>query len=280
VKLGIALGGGGARGAAHVSVVAAFERLGLRPDLLTGTSIGGLVAGMWASGLTSSEIRAFFEQLSVTQLLRRPGSDPALSSNRKLAALLQQTLACPTFDQLTIPLAVVAVDLVTRREVVIDEGELLPALLATSAFPLLLPPVRRGPMVLVDGGLLNNVPFDVARARGATYVVAVDLSNSLPYGTDQEIPPGNSLVERALAATQRTSLWRILSATTDIITTQSVNARKAIAPPDLIIRPAIGTIGLFDFHRLEEGLAAGETAIQGIVDQLDALVARKGAAEL
>jgi NTE family protein len=135
-------------------------------------------------------------------------------------------------------------------------------------------------MVLVDGGLVNNVPFDVARARGATYVVAVDLSNSLPYGADQEIPPGNSLVERALAATQRTSLWRILSATTDIITTQSVNARKAISPPDLIIRPAIGTIGLFDFHRLEEGLAAGEAAIQAIVDQLDALVARQQASTM
>jgi NTE family protein len=108
----------------------------------------------------------------------------------------------------------------------------------------------------------------------------VDLSNSLPYGTEPEIPPGNSLVERALAATQRTNLWRVLSATTDIITTQSVNTRKAISPPDLIIRPAIGTIGLFDFHRLDEGVAAGEAAIQTIVDQLEALVARKQASEM
>lgn len=264
MKLGVALGGGGARGAAHISVLRCLKEAGLRPDLITGTSIGGVVGGLLAAGVTPDDMVHFFRQITFSHVFSRPGGDPALSNNNKLAAMLESTIGRPTFAELEIPLAVVAVDLVARREVILDEGDVITALLATTAFPIVLPPVERDGQLLVDGGLLNNVPFDVARARGASHVIAVDLSNSLPYGSPVEIPSGSGLVARALAMTQRTGLWQVLTTVTDILTTQSVNARMAISPPDLMIRPQVGTIGLFDFHRVEEGLRAGEHAVEAV----------------
>ena len=274
MKLGLALGGGGARGVAHISVIQALLDTGLRPDLLTGTSIGGLVAGLLATGMATDDMIAFFRQLTFSQLFARPSGDPALASNHKFAVLLERTIGRPTFAELEIPLALVADDLVSRRDVILDKGDLVTALLATTAFPIVLPPVERDGQVLVDGGLLNNVPFDITRARGATHVIAVDLSNSLPYGSPVEIPTGSGLVARALAITQRTALWQVLTTVTDILTTQSVKARMAISPPDLMIRPQVGTIGLFDFHRLEEGLRAGEQAVEQVVEEVEDLKTR------
>jgi NTE family protein len=276
VKLGLALGGGGARGGAHITVLGALEDAGLRPDLITGTSIGGLVGGLYAAGLSADEMITFFRQVTFGQIFARPGGEPSLTNNSKFTTLLERTIGRPTFDELQVPLAVVAVDLISRREVVLDEGDVVTALLATTAFPIVLPPVTREGQLLVDGGLLNNVPFDVARARGATHVVAVDLSNSLPYGSPAEIPSGSGLVARALAMTQRTALWQVLTTVTDIVTTQSVKARMAISPPDLMIRPEVGTIGIFDFHRLDEGLQAGEQAIEEVEEQLEQLKQKIG----
>lgn len=271
MKLGIALGGGGARGAAHISALHCLEELGLRPDLITGTSIGGVVGGLLAAGLTAEDMADFFRQITFGQIFSRPAGDPALSNNHKFATLLERTIGRPTFAELEIPLAVVAVDLVAQREVILDEGDVISALLATTAFPIVLPPVERDGQFLVDGGLLNNVPFDVARARGASRVIAIDLSNSLPYGSPVEIPSGSGIVARALAMTQRTGLWQVLTTVTDILTTQAVNTRMAVSPPDLMVRPQVGTIGLFDFHRVEEGLRAGERAIEEVEVELTQL---------
>lgn len=271
MKLGIALGGGGARGAAHISALHCLAELDLRPDLITGTSIGGVVGGLLAAGLTPEDMADFFRQITFSQIFSRPAGDPALSNNHKFATLLERTIGRPTFAELEIPLAVVAVDLVARREVILDEGDVITALLATTAFPIVLPPVEREGQLLVDGGLLNNVPFDVARARGASRVIAIDLSNSLPYGSPMEIPSGSGLVARALAMTQRTGVWQVLTTVTDILTTQAVNTRMAVSPPDLMVRPQVGTIGLFDFHRVEEGLRAGERAIEEVEVELTQL---------
>lgn len=272
MKIGLALGGGGARGAVHIGALMELERLGIRPDIVTGTSIGGLIAGFLAAGFSPAEMKGFMEEIDLGHLYALPGEKPALINNSKFEQLLEETLGRITFADLEIPLAVVAVDLARRREIVLDEGDLVSALLATTAFPVLLPPVEREGLTLVDGGLVNNVPFDVARARGATYVMAIDLSQSAPYGTAVDIPAGSGIVSRALAMTQRRPIWRVLTTVADILTTQSVKARIAISAPDLHIRPHVGTIGIFDFHRLEEGIAIGRQAIQEIEEKLQRLL--------
>jgi NTE family protein len=260
MRLALTLGGGGARGAAHIGVWLELARLGIRPHLITGTSIGGMVGALIAAGLDTAAMMAFFQKLNVGQMFALPGHLPAISHNSKIERLLEETLGRPTFADLQIPLAIVTVDLVSHKEVILDEGDLVTAVLATTAIPVLLPPVERAGQMLVDGGLVNNVPFDIARARGATYVIAVNLTNPAPYGPadTNPLPPG--LWNRALALTQRLPTWPVLSATADIIWMQSFNARMAISQPDLLLTPDVGMMSIFDFYRWQEAFEAGQTA--------------------
>jgi NTE family protein len=245
-----------------------MERLGIQPGLITGASIGGLLGGLLAAGLNSARLLSFLRELTPRRLYGRPDSGPALISNRPLERLIEKTVGRITFADLKTPLAVVTVDLVKRKEVIIDEGDLVSALLATSAFPVLLPPVERNGQVLMDGGVLNNIPFDIAHARGASCVIAVDLSNSAPYGLPVESPPASGLLARAMNFAQSQPLWQVVSTVTDIITIQSANARFVVSRPELTIRPDVGTIGLFDFHRLDEAVELGRAAARAVEGEL------------
>ncbi len=272
MKFGIALGGGGARGAAHIGVLAELSRRDIQPQLITGTSIGGMIGALLAAGFGQDDMLDFFQQLTLNHMYALPAGSPSFSNNAKLEKLLEDTFGRITFADLKIPLAVVTADLVSRKEVVLDEGDLISALLATIALPVLLPPVERDGLVLVDGGILNNVPFDIARARGATYVVAVDLTNTSPYGTPVfPAPPVTGVLSHVLNVTRRRPTFQILSAVADIITEQSFNARIAISQPEILLRPDLNTIGLFDFHRWEEGVMAGKTAAQEVEEKLAGL---------
>jgi NTE family protein len=263
MKLGLALGGGGARGAAHIGVLMELERLGVRPKLVAGTSAGALIATLLAYGLPPLEMRHLFEQFGFTSLFRFPMSLPALTTPEKFEQMLFGRIGRPTFADMKTPLALVATNLVTRQEVVLDEGDVISALNASMAFPILLPPVERDGLILMDGGLVNNVPFDVVRARGATAVIAVDLGNSAPYGTKSEIAPiYENLFERALNATKRRPTMQVITAVTDIITSRSVQSHLAISRPDILLRPKMGTIGLLDFHALEAAIELGRAAVR------------------
>lgn len=266
MKLGLALGGGGARGSAHIGVLIELERLGLKPALITGTSIGGLIGALWAAGLTAEAITAFFQKLNLGQMYALPEQSPSLSSNKKIRKLLEDTLGPnSTFADLAIPLSVVTTDLVSRQVVVLDEGDLITAILATIALPTLLPPVEVDGMALVDGGVLNSTPFDIVRARGATFVIAVDLTNTAAYGQPDEPAPNiTGVISRMLIRTQQRRTWQLVSTIHDIITGASLNTRLAVSRPEILLRPDLGTISIFDFHRWEEGIAAGQTAVRGI----------------
>ncbi|MDX1615447.1 MAG: patatin-like phospholipase family protein [Candidatus Promineifilaceae bacterium] len=277
MKFGLALGGGGARGAAHIGILAKLEQLGLRPDLVTGTSIGGLVGALIAAGLNAAEITTVFREMRFGKLYSLPGRKPALTDHNRLEDLLEQAIGRPTFDELQLPLAVMATDLVTRELLALHEGDVISAVLATTAFPVILPPVQREGRTLIDGGVLNNTPFDVAREMGADYVLAVDLAKSAPYGTPIPYPPGSNIIERFLIRRQREPIYQAVSTMADILTWENVRVRVAEEPPDLLLRPAVGTVGLFDFHRLEAGIAAGREAADSAEEELQKLVARRQA---
>lgn len=267
-KFALTLGGGGARGAVHIGVWMEMERLKLVPHLITGTSMGGIIGGLIAYGLTSDELITFYRKLDLARLYALPFGKPAVTDNKRFERLLQDTIGRPTFANLKTPFAVVATDLIERSEIIIDEGDLISAILATSAFPVVFPPVERNGLTLVDGGILNNVPFDVARARGATKVIAVSLNNSAPYGSTVEATANKSIITRMLSAAESTYLWQVVSTVSDIITSRSIDTRYGISRPDILLRPYVGTIGLFDFDNLDEGIEAGRQAFRDAEDDI------------
>ena len=126
---------------------------------------------------------------------------------------------------------------------------------------------------LIDGGVLNNTPFNVARDRGADIVLAVDLANSAPYGTPVQAPRRSNLLARLLSRAQRDPMYQAVSTLADILTYQNVVEHLEESPPDLLLRPEIGTIGLFDFHLLNEGIDIGRKAAK---DQEKTLTSWKG----
>ncbi len=273
MKIGLALGGGGAKGAAHVGVLMAMEELGIRPFLITGTSVGAYIGATYAAGADLQTIGQSISELALGQMFGLPGSAPALSKNTKYRQYLQNLIGDITFADLQIPLAVVTTDLISRREVILDEGKVVTAVMASASLPLIFPPIEMEGMALVDGGVMNNVPFDVARARGATYVIAVDLSNTAPFGTiDGSEPPPHGLLAKAIALTKNRRIWQIMSTISDINSTQTLHARLAVSRPDMLLRPYLGTVGLFDTHRWQEAVEAGKTAVYEVEDEFKKLV--------
>jgi len=174
--LGVALGGGAARGAAHIGALTVLERAGIIPDIIVGTSVGAVIGAAYAAGVPLAEISERFHTARWSSLARfaRPGALSLLSLH-PLEALLQESLGTLTFADLRFPFAAVACDLVTGARVILDSGAVAPAVRASLAIPGLFPPVVRGEQVLVDGGVVDDLPVEVTHERGAHIVLAVDL---------------------------------------------------------------------------------------------------------
>jgi len=203
-RIGLALGGGGAKGLAHILVLETLDELGIRPHAISGTSIGAIIGALYAAGLSGKDIRALIEQFFVDQsdaedtLFALPKSvrwldfiDPTLVTGGLLdssdfIAWLGEVLPTTKFRRLKIPLKVVTAELMTGKQLVIDSGELLPALQASMAVPGVFPPVEWKGRTLVDGGVANPLPYDLLQAD-CELVIAIDVSGS------RDLEEGDSL---------------------------------------------------------------------------------------
>jgi len=273
-KVGLALSGGGARGMAHIGVLKVLEREHIPVDLVAGTSMGGVIAALYAAGMPARQIEEEAQRMSnprqLIALVDRTLPRRGLLQGQRIMDYLAHWLKGLTFDQLRVPLGLVAVDLNGQQKVVFQEGPVLDAVRATIALPGLFAPLERDGQLLVDGGLMDNLPVDVVRQMGADVVIAVDIA------TDQQavtcfieelrhrrfIPDG--LVDLVDV------LWRSLGLLTD-----EINRRvQEEAPPDLLIRPALppGITVLTGFTRAAEAIAAGEKAASEALPQIQALL--------
>jgi NTE family protein len=257
MKIGLALGGGGARGLAHIAILEAFDELGIKPAVIAGTSIGALIGAAYASGMPASEIRLYCKAAFARRsgMLRhlyfrwrgrvwdfwRPGS-PALFKSERIFELILPADLPKTFEDLKIPFRTVAADFFTQSEYVSDSGPLLPAIAASAALPALLTPVHLDGRVLIDGGFVNPLPFDLLTAH-SNYSIAVDVSGGVPEQTRSFPRP----IETLLGA-QQLALRSI------------INAKLKFSAPDLLLRPAVGLFQVLDFRRMDEILAASAEA--------------------
>ncbi len=259
-KIGLALGGGGAKGFAHIGVLRALEALNIRPDLIAGTSSGGIISAMVAAGLSVDQIEAGIRAAGLMVLAAREPSGLGLLGRDKFARWLEGALGNVTFDRLSLKLAVVAVDLESESEVMLDSGRVVDALLATSAVPGVFAPVVRDGRYLVDGGVLNNVPFDVARRMGADQVIAVNVSaNRGPLFQDAPVTgiPVESLVRQLLSHSRAVTVMTVLDRTIAIMQDGRLQDKLARCPPEVMLCPEVGAVGLFDLHHLDDCIEAG-----------------------
>jgi NTE family protein len=266
-RIGLALGGGGGKGGAHLGVLAALEELGIPIDVIAGTSAGGFVGVLYAAGFRLDQIASIFPTFALRRIATRDPTRTGLIGARKRETLLMRVLGDRTFADLRIPCAVTAADLVSGRLVVIDQGPLVPALMATTAIPGILPPVVRGEEVLVDGGVLDNVPVDVAERMGARRVIAVQLSDVLPGFMMPTTMPDNPLARLMLPPRQFASASRAL----DLLIAQLTELRLAQHPDTVRLRPDVRHIGTLDLMHIEEGRRAGVAAVRDTAAELIAL---------
>jgi NTE family protein len=272
---GLALGGGGARGLAHIAVLEAIDDLSLRPAAIAGTSIGALIGAAYAAGMTGKAIRRHVIALAHdrTDVFRRliaaragtfanlfavgSGRATLIDAEKFCGQFMPESLP-EDFDALQIPLIVMASDLYRRRQVPLSSGPLRPALAASIALPSLIRPVVIGDQVLVDGGATNPLPFDQLRGR-ADIVVAVDISGE-PSDVRRDIP----------------SPWECLITTVLVMGNAITTEKLKHGAPDLMVRPNVGLFRTLDFFQASAILRAAEPAKAEIRAALEALIAGNG----
>ena len=268
IRVGLALSGGGARGFAHIGVIKALERAGIPIDCLTGSSMGGVIAAAYACGLSPEELEEEAGSISrIRQFLRLadPGIPNAgLLRGQRLQAYFENRLGKRTFADLDRPLALVAVDLNSRQEIVMREGPISVALRATTALPGLFMPLEMDGMRLVDGGVLNNLPVDVARMMGAKVVIGVDVE------PDPEDIPGSWETRSRWMPSGLARTFVVLDQTTRLMMRVIQEAKMQQYPPDVIIRPILpsGINVIAGYKRVAELVAAGEKATEGMLSEI------------
>lgn len=303
--IGLALGGGAARGFAHIGVMRTLIANGIVPDVIVGTSIGAVVGGCyaaqqldnlesWARGLTVRGVLGYLDiNLSGSGLIR--GSH--------LAARLEAALTDKKIVDLPIRFAAIATEFNTGHEIWLTRGRLVDALRASYALPGIFPPVRIGGRWLVDGALVNPVPVSAARALGARLVIAVNLNADLfgrgtiiaSHGSDEtDEPPKEAdahglrglfgqrtLRRQFLGSRSRPSIPAVMVEAFNVMQDRITRARLAGDPPDVLISPRLGAIGWFDFHRgipaIDIGAEAAEKMIPAINEAIAALSTPAGA---
>ena len=283
----LVLSGGGARGAAHVGVLKVLEELRVPVDCVAGTSMGAIVGAAYASGIPLAAMESTLAAMSTRHLFRDlpPREERAMRLKRDDATnlapveigvrgselLLPRGLVSGVqlesvlrslsnvhgfqrFDNLPLPFRAVATDLVTGRPVVIDRGELPAAMRASMSVPGLIEPARLDGRLLVDGGLTNNLPVDVARALGADILIVVNLGTPL------------------LKADQLNSILGVTEQMMNILTEQNVQASLAsLKPGDILVLPQLGDFSASDFDHLAAAVPIGEAATRAVADRLAAL---------
>jgi len=291
-RLGLALGGGAARGWAHIGVIRALEAAGIRPDMVCGTSIGALVGAAYAGG-ELDRFERWVMEMGIRELisfldLRLSGG---VIKGERLMEFLRRNFVDRPIEELALPFAAVATALGTGSEVWLRSGSTIEAVRASSALPGLFPPVRRDGQVLADGALVNPVPVSLARAMGAEIVIAVDLSSDLLGPRVHADPPpdaepsgpigewmrrlqeslGGFMPTRSPEEERLPSMLEVVASSISIMQVRITRSRMAGDPPEAVVAPRLAHLGLLDFHRAKEAIEEGRRAVEAGLPGLLAL---------
>lgn len=265
--LGLALGGGGARGLCHIGVMRVLEELRISPDVVSGTSMGGLIGAFIAAGYTAEQMAEIATDLRWSKLIDWSPLSGRLVNTRGFERWLGELLPA-TFEELELPLVLTATDLNDGRIYYSQHGDLITALRATTAYPGALEPVTVGRARLVDGGLLNQIPVDGALFLGAHRVLAV---NATPLARVDHPFDDAGAPRRRIRMTAVRELMRAV----DVMQAQLTMARISFYKPDVLLDAPMEGIEIAEFHKAKQAIGAGEAVAREHREELLALGPRR-----
>lgn len=266
-RFGMALGGGGARGYAHIGVMRVLEREGFRPSVIAGTSMGSIMAAVFAAGHSADEVERILSQVSFWRFLDlNPLSD--MLNFSELVRFLEPYVP-RQMEDFPIPLGITATDLITGTEVYFRQGDVFQAIRASIAYPGVINPIWVGEQLLADGGILNQIPVDLVRFLGAERVIAVDVT---PLEVLREHPQKKTwwqqIFRRGIDANPIQNVYRSV----EIMQIRLAEVKLAVSRPDLVLRPRLEGIGLFSFQQLKQAIQDGEAAAEGKLEEIRELL--------
>jgi len=253
-RIGLALGGGAARGFAHIGVIQVLEENGIKPDLVVGTSAGSLVAALYASGKNGLALAAMADSMDESAITDWAFPGRGLIRGEALARFVRESTGGKTIEQMRLPLGIVATDLDNGAPVLFQRGDAGIAVRASSAVPAVFQPVRIGTREYVDGGLVSPVPVRFARQMGADLVIAVDIS-AVPDGAATGDP------------------MRMLLQTFAIMS-RSINAFE-LREADVVLRPKLNDVSSADFAARKRSIQAGREIALAMLSELKLRIAAK-----
>jgi NTE family protein len=287
-RIGLVLSGGGARGAAHVGVLKVLDELHIPIDAIAGTSMGAVVGGLYASGMPAADIEKLMTSLDWQDAFRDRSPRAALGFRRKQddnnflvryalgvsrgnfklptglvqGQKLTQVLRSATlpvadvsdFNRLPIPFRAIATDLESGQEVVLNQGDLVTAMRASMSAPAVFTPIERNGRLLVDGGLVNNLPVDIARQMNVDVLIVVDVSS--PLFSEQELTSPLAVTNQSIAI---------------MVRRHTLEQRATLGSRDIVVEPSLGSMTSSEFGRMSQALRSGEEAARGLRERLAAL---------
>ena len=297
LKIGLALGGGAARGWSHIGVIRALEKAKIPIHCIAGTSIGALIGGVYASGKLDEleELAINLNWRQVMGYLDMAYSKNGLLDGKKVKKLLSSQFTKKSIQQASVPFIAIATDLDKGKEIKLKSGNLVEAIRASISIPGIFTPVKYGKRYLVDGGLVNPVPVNVARQMGADIVIAVDLNKEIAGRTIRKvsksvkIDKSKNIVLRKLESAYQTvedsvakkidkwlnskepNIFDVIGNSINIMQHKIAKENLLTDPPDILIQPKLGPVKLFDFHRAEAIIKIGEAEAKKYIKSIENL---------
>ena len=298
-KIGLTLGGGGARGICHIEFLKILDEMNLKPSIISGTSIGAIIGAFYASGLSGKEINDILDTIDISNkrsaevahLSNKEGNklekfvdevvidlkeyyrklenihkiidisffkNSSFLHGKRIEKFFEENLPVRTFEELKIPLRIVATDYWEQKQVVFNSGDLIPAIRASMSIPAVFEPVILDDMVLIDGGITNNLPYDIIQDE-CDITIAIDVSGNLSIPEKIKVP----------------NLFENIMNSFEILQDSVIKYQMKIKTPDIYIKPELKDVGILDFHKAYEILGSVKYDVRILKEELISHLSKK-----
>ena len=260
VKIGLALGGGGAKGIAHIKFLKVFDELKIKPSAISGTSIGAIIGSLYSAGMSAIEIEKYFLSMDLKKVMKLLdiswSTKTGLFGGKKIRKEYEQLIKLKDFKDLKIPLYVVAADFWKQEELIFSKGNIADAVRASGSIPGVFDPVTVGGRVLVDGGIINPLPFELLKKKCGV-VIAIDVMSDNHKKRGHVRSP--TILEQVLKSLE-------------IMQTSIIKTKLQHSKPDLYLNPRMGNIEVLDFHKARQIIHSEDSEVQKLRKYLKKLM--------